>query len=181
MSAQLGLFSRAAFGHDRRFRLRLGREGDHSRPRVCFVMLNPSSADEHNDDPTITRCMSFARRWGGGALLVANLWAYRATEPRELETWLDSLDGHEDWHSHDEAIVSAARMSHLVVAAWGAHRLVRRVHPRRGGLTREQHVSSLLAKHLRLVECLGLTKGGHPRHPLYVRADVERSVYWGRP
>jgi hypothetical protein len=67
-----------------RHRYLLTRIWDKATPPVCFIMLNPSTADHHRDDPTIKRCMGFARRWGHGGIQVVNLFAYRATDPKEL-------------------------------------------------------------------------------------------------
>jgi hypothetical protein len=123
-----------------------------------FVMLNPSTADASLDDPTIRRCTGFARREGYGALIVLNLYAYRATNPKVLVTCADPVGPHNDtilW-AH---LLAAAEGPTPVVAAWGANAKRERV----------AHVLGLRPS----VDwrCLGVTKDGQPRHPLYVRGD----------
>lgn len=127
---------------------------------VLFVMLNPSTADERQDDPTIRRCVRFAQSWGFAQLLVGNLYALRATDPWELFAAEDPVGP-----GNDERLrVMAARAQEIVVA-WGAT-----LHPQP---ERVRHVLELL-KSYRVAWCLGQTKGLHPRHPLYVRADAPR-------
>lgn len=126
----------------------------------CFVMLNPSTADANQDDPTIRRCMNFARSWGYDTLSVRNLFPWRATDPKELfngETVTGGTRG------DSELLVSLT--ADLVVLAWGAS----------VPFNRDQQALGLfnMAAPRRSLHCLGLTKGGHPRHPLYVRADAE--------
>lgn len=140
------------------YRYDLGRRwGDGAM--VAFLMLNPSTADATQDDPTIRRCVGFARSWGAGAIRVVNLWAYRATKPADLWGARELLDvvGPEN----DRHIRRAADEAERVVAAWGAHghRDPKRV----------AAVLDLLGD--RPLYCLGRTKGGDPRHPLMVRAD----------
>lgn len=125
---------------------------------VLFIMLNPSTADAETDDPTIRRCIGFARRWGYRQLLVGNLFAWRATNPRELRRVSDPVGPENDHHLVEMSVGADA-----VIAAWGAHGVYR---------NRSQHVLGLL----RNPESLGLTKQGHPRHPLYLRADAAREV-----
>jgi hypothetical protein len=141
----------ATFSRDRRFRYRLWRGWDRSKGIVAFVMLNPSTADARHDDPTIRRCIGFARAWGFGGIEVVNLFAYRATDPREL-LWVDDPIG----PRNSRHIRSAVRRASLVVLAWGAHPSVVR------------HAPMSLPR----ARSLGLTRAGHPRHPLYVRRDA---------
>lgn len=124
---------------------------------AMFVGLNPSTADEHVDDPTIRRCIGFAKTWGFGGLLMGNLYAYRATKPADLACADDPLGPDADvW------LTTMMVRSGIVVAAWGAHPLVR---------ARERDVVALLGGE-RNVYCLGRTQAGHPRHPLYLRRDA---------
>lgn len=126
-----------------------------SGPRVAFVMLNPNAADALVDDPTIRRCVGFARRWGFRSVEVVNLFAYRARDPRELGRAADPVGPDNDRHVRD-----AIRRAELVVCAWGATRVARR---------RAAAVHDLLEG--RTVRCLGRTRSGAPRHPLYLRRD----------
>lgn len=132
-------------------------------PRVLFVMLNPSTADATVDDPTIRRCMGFARSWGYDGITVWNLYAFRATNPRELDSAEDPIGiGHAN-EDHLWAIVHDGRTD-LIVAAWGAK-------PGHGRYANRE-LAMQFAFHDYEVHCLGTTKDGHPRHPLYVRGDT---------
>lgn len=124
-------------------------------PLVLFVMLNPSTADETRDDPTIRRCISLARQWGYGGCLVGNLFALRSPYPADLKRAVDPVGIH-----NDRWLKRLARRSDAVVGAWGNHGS----YMRRG---------EMVAKRLPGLMCLGLTKAGQPRHPLYVRADTQ--------
>ena len=137
-----------------RYRYCLSRTWPTGRGTVLFIMLNPSTADAETDDPTIRRCVAFARRWGFQQLIVGNLFAWRATSPRELRQVGDPIGPENDRH-----LVEMSVSADAIIVAWGAH----------GGYrNRSQHVLGLLGS----VEHLGLTKQGHPRHPLYLRADT---------
>jgi len=123
---------------------------------VLFVMLNPSTADAQRDDPTIRRCIGFARAWGFGGVEVVNLFAWRATDPRELRRAADPIGP-----ANDRAITLAAARSHAILAAWGVHGAL---------LDRDRQVTALLAGSR--VRCLAHTGNGAPRHPLYDRATA---------
>src|SRR4029079_19593153 len=99
-----------------RYRYRLTRVWDESRPAVCWVMLNPSTADAVKDDPTIRRGSSFSWSWGAGGLVVVNLFAFRATNPADLLDAPDPVGPENDAHVRD-----AAKGAGLVMAAWGVH------------------------------------------------------------
>jgi hypothetical protein len=145
----------ATFSPDRVYRYRLTRHWDDTRPPACFIMLNPSTADAFTVDPTVRRCLAFARAWGAGGLLVLNLFALRSTDPAVLRTHPDPVGP-----DNDTVLRHALTGVHgPVVAAWG-------VHGTHGG--RAQHVTGLLEACGVNVLCLGATKAGHPRHPLYV-------------
>jgi hypothetical protein len=158
----------ARLSTDGRYRYTLGRRWDEALPRAVFVMLNPSTADDTVDDPTIRRCVGFARRWEYGAITVVNLFAYRATRPAELIGVLDPVG-----RDNDETIALAAEEAALVVAAWGAGG---------GYLGRDRQVMKILASVGALPMCIGApTTTGFPRHPLYLRNDARISSYGGRP
>lgn len=126
---------------------------------VNFIGLNPSTADATLDDPTIRRCIGFAKTWGFDALWMTNLFALRATDPKVM------LAAEEPFGSmNDVAIKTAAIRSELVVAAWGVH-----------GAHLDADVNARAT--LRHLHHLGLTKGGHPKHPLYLRAET-KPVLW---
>ncbi|NYI70676.1 hypothetical protein GGQ54_001236 [Naumannella cuiyingiana] len=160
-----GRSSGAVLSECGRYRYRLTRVWDVDRPDATFILLNPSTADAKEDDPTIRRCMRFARTWGLGGLVVVNLYAYRATKPADLWRADDPVGPENDDHLRDVLGV-AVRAGSPVVAAWGAH-------------GRPGRVSEVVAFAGRL-DALGLTKSGQPRHPLYVRADT-RLTRWLPP
>jgi len=157
----------AAFSADRAYRYVLTRTWDATAPAVTWIMLNPSTADAMKDDPTIRRCKAFARREGFGGMSVVNLFGLRATDPRTLREHPDPVGPANDWflRLHAQAAPRA-------VAAWGAHGALR---------GRVAEVAGMLAVSpgVRL-ECLGVTKDGHPRHPLYVRSDAPL-IPWEAP
>ena len=131
-------------------------------PTLLWVMLNPSTADASEDDPTIRRCIGFSKRDGYGSLTVVNLFAYRATDPKALVTVVDPEGPDNWWH-----IQQAVRSSDAVVFAWGAAQIPREHHIWHGG--------ALIPSPL----CLGHTKKGAPRHPLYVKGDQPFVPYVG--
>jgi hypothetical protein len=143
----------AEFSLCRRYRFALWRRRD-TGPRVLFVMLNPSTADETTDDPTIRRCIGFARAWGFGSLAVGNLFALRTPKPGDLRTCVVPIGaGNDDW------LVRLNQESVLTVAAWGNHGCF---------LDRSSSVKSVLSD----LHVLRLTKLGEPGHPLYMPRDV---------
>lgn len=153
----------ATFDPARTYRYKLERHWGDAAPAV-FVMLNPSTADAFVDDPTIRRCVAFARREGCGGLVVVNLFALRATDPKALRSHPDPVGPLNDTFLSDARLLGSS-----VIAAWGAH----------GSLHgRDEAVARLLAG--RAVQCLGVTKDGHPCHPLYLPGDAPLRAYWGR-
>lgn len=127
-------------------------------PIACFLMLNPSTADANQDDQTIRKCRGFARREGCGGFIVANLFAFRATDPKHLLTAADPIDPENDVMTRD-AIRCATGTGGPIIAAWGAHKMV-------------EKRAKLVATWAEGIQCLGLTKAGHPRHPLYRKGDA---------
>jgi hypothetical protein len=143
--------SEAVFSVDRARRYVLVRLWE-SVPPMTWIMLNPSTADAFADDPTIKRCKAFARREGCGGINVVNLFAHRSADPAALRQAADPVGP-----SNDQAIEVYARDASLVVAAWGAG----------GALNgRAREVGQRLAAAGVRLWCLGVTKGGHPKHPL---------------
>lgn len=137
--------------------------------RLCFVMLNPSTADASGDDPTIRKCVGFARLAGFNVVAVANLFAFRATDPKTLVNEdarrnLDVVGPDNDFHIHCEM-----READLVIAAWGAAE-TRSINAR---IAVVRAAADDLGKYL---WCLGVTKSGAPRHPLMVayKQPIER-------
>lgn len=154
----------ATFSADRQYRYRLSRVFSPGQ-RVCFIMLNPSTADASVTDPTVERCLRFARSWGAGQVEVVNLFALRSTDPQGLYRHPDPVGP-----GNDEVIVAAARCATMVVAAWGVHGALHG----RG----DQVMTALRQANVRLM-ALGRTKDGHPRHPLYLAGATELAEYVG--
>jgi hypothetical protein len=146
------------------YRYVLSRDGDltsHKGPAV-FIMLNPSTADAELDDPTIRRCRSFAQTWGCNGIRVVNLYALRSTDPAALWTHSDPVGpDNDDWL---ERIALAAPE---VVCAWGANAKADRV----------REVATRLTTAGVQLKCLGTTKHGAPRHPLYVHGQQPLEVW----
>lgn len=124
-------------------------------PECTFVMLNPSTADGHEDDPTIRRCVGFAKTLDCGSLRVVNLYAFRATNPRDVFRQ-DGRVGPENDYWISCALWDAAEVEAPVIAAWGANAEVWRVR------------AVLALPGADRLTALGVTKDGHPRHPLYL-------------
>lgn len=149
---------RATISADNRYRYRLTRWWA-DLPPLSFVMLNPSTADDRIDDPTIRRCMAFAKREKCGGVVVANLYALRSTDPAELLR-ADDPFGPQNADALLAVLDEAAIYGKPVVCAWGT----------KGGDAATRFAISAKATAATLA-CLGTTKDGHPRHPLYVRGD----------
>jgi hypothetical protein len=154
---------------DHRYRYLLTRELDGFNPPLVFCMLNPSTANATDNDPTIRRCIGFANREHACSLIVVNLYAFRATNPADLPILNDPFGWCPIGPENDYAIRSAANGAKRMVCAWGANADRKRV----------KHVCTML-RHLGVdLVCLGTTKHGHPRHPLYVKADQPLVHYSG--
>lgn len=150
-----------------RYRFRLARVWDWKRPRMIFVMLNPSTADAATDDPTIRRCRGFAKRENCGGFEVVNLFAWRATDPADLLRADDPVGDGNDRYIADAMAPSDPPTdppNGPVVAAWGAHPAARLRAP-----AVATQLCWLVPFHL---HCLGTSKDGSPRHPLMLRADT---------
>jgi len=153
------------FSPDRKYRYTLWRDirwhDPVDEPKILvFIGLNPSTADESQDDPTIRRCKGFARDWGFDKLLMLNIFAFRSTDPKQLYREQDPVGRH-----NDEEIARSIKLATQVIAAWGVHGVLHH----RGEAVRRQHSSRLWH--------LGLTKAGHPKHPLYLRADTKPMLW----
>ena len=139
------------FSPCRQYRYTLWREWISGEGYAMFIGLNPSTADETIDDPTIRRCIAFAKSWGYSALCMTNIFAYRSTDPLAMKA-IDEPIGQDN----SEHLLECARHASVIVAAWGTHGTHR---------GRADEVRALLGPRL---HCLKLTKDGHPAHPLYL-------------
>ena len=145
----------ATFSDDRVYRYALCRVWDCDGPPFVVIGLNPSTADERQDDPTIRRCIGFAKREGFGAYFMLNLFGLRATYPKVMKAHREPIGV-----GNDAAIARIATLpGATVVAAWGTHGAHQ---------NRDIDVYSALQALGVDVHCFGTTKGGFPKHPLYL-------------
>jgi hypothetical protein len=145
------------------YRYALTRIWDAARPRALFVMLNPSTATELQNDPTVERCERRARALGCGGFRVVNIFAYRATDPKLMRAQADPVGP-----GNDAAIAEAAVWADQIICAWGSHG---------GHLARGVTVETLLRSLGRPLYHLGVTQSGAPKHPLYIGYAVQPELW----
>lgn len=145
------------------YRYALTRVWDKAGKRVHFVMLNPSTATEVQNDPTVERCERRARALGFGSFTVTNIFAWRDTDPRNMKAASDPVGP-----ENDAAILKASMAADQIIAAWGTHGAY---------LGRGAKVEAVLRKLETPIYHLGLSKAGHPKHPLYI-AYTQQPVLW---
>tara|TARA_R110002124_G_scaffold220063_9_gene385909 strand:+ start:12516 stop:13067 length:552 start_codon:yes stop_codon:yes gene_type:complete len=153
----------AVYSECEAYRYALTRVWDATLGRVMFIMLNPSTATEVQNDPTVERCERRARVLGYGAFRVVNIFAYRATDPRVLK---QAAEPHGPMN--DTAILDGLGWADTVIAGWGAHG---------AHLGRGAEIAGMLARSGCTPMHLGLSKAGHPRHPLYI-AYAQQPEIW---
>lgn len=146
-----------------KFRWWLQRRWEEQGSLVCFVMLNPSTADAEKDDPTIRRCIAFAQAWGFAALSVRNLYPFRATDPDDLKKAMKTMDVTGGDRGISE--LRAAMSADLVIAAWGTHA---------SGIAAQRFVDLTQPKP---IWCINKTVYGKPRHPLYARGSEKPKAF----
>ena len=152
----------ARFSKDKTYRYLLGRRIGASQRRLLFIMLNPATADETRNDPTIRRCIGFAKRWNFGLLEVANLFAFRTPYVAELRRADDPVGpDNDDW------ICRALNTADKVILAWGNHGAYRN----RSQQVKRMAIDAALPYHL------GLNKTGEPKHPLYLPASTKPNSF----
>lgn len=121
---------------------------------VQFIGLNPSTADETKDDPTVRRCIDFAKQWGFGAMCMTNLFAFRATDPKAMKVRsFPEGEGNIEW------LCKIGANAGLIVVAWGSHG---------AHYHRDQMVLNILRGNNLKLHCLGRNQDGTPKHPLYL-------------
>jgi hypothetical protein len=164
--------STATFSSCGLYRYELRRVWKSKERTMVFVGLNPSTADESTDDPTIRRILGFADDWGFGTLVMLNAFAFRATDPKALH--VRAACGHEVIGAGNDAAIARAfetnRAGKLVVG-WGMHGAL---------LDRGGHVAEMARTLHGRPQCLGTTGSGQPKHPLYLAAST-RAVRYGPP
>ena len=150
----------AVLSECKKYRYMLRRVWDRTKPACLFIGLNPSTADATVDDPTIRRCVGFADSWGYGELVVGNLYAFRATKPKDMFNQDDPVGPFNDlW------LKKMGLSCEIIIAAWGAN----------GALSvRGRDVKKLMPAQM---YHLGLTKAGQPKHPLYLKADTRPELF----
>jgi hypothetical protein len=161
--AALAGSSGATFSEDRLYRYSLWRIWDEHKPRILFLMLNPSTADETTNDPTVERCQRRAVKWGFGGLYVGNIFAFRSTDPRALYKCVDPIG-----RNNDYTIGAMIVASELVVCGWGEHGAY---------LSRGLQVRIVIAQHGKTPFALKVNKSGQPAHPLYIPYSAEPVEY----
>ena len=150
--------SGALFSTCRRWRYLLWRQWDKTLPVANFLMLNPSTADEVQLDPSCTRARVYAERWGYGSLIVTNLFGWRATDPQDMKAAREPVG-----RGNDRAILQAAREAAIVVCAWGNHG----AHLERSGKVLTQLKKARIPLH-----ALRINGAGEPAHPLYLPGNL---------
>ncbi|MDR9389163.1 MAG: DUF1643 domain-containing protein [Wenzhouxiangella sp.] len=151
--------SNAVFSECGRYRYSLQREWAPAQKKVVLIGLNPSTADATANDPTIRRCIDFARRWGFGGLVMLNLFAYRATDPEQLKTAPEPIGpDNDEWIRHWVAQLDD------VVAVWGNHGTHQ---------DRDQAVKAMCGR----LSMLKLNRSGQPAHPLYLPSNLKPKAW----
>ena len=153
----------ATYSDCERYRYDLTRVWDESGRKISFVMLNPSTATEVQNDPTVERCERRARALGYGAFRVCNIFAWRDTDPRKMRKAADPIGP-----ENDDAIVAACHWADTVVCAWGTHG---------EHLSRGPAAEALMRETGKALYSLGLSKAGHPKHPLYI-SYAQQPLIW---
>lgn len=155
----------AVISEDGLYRYRLDRIWNDELPRICWIMLNPSTADGDLDDNTIRRILDYSKRWGYGSLAVGNLYAFRATQPPDLKAAADPIGPEADAYLR-QIIGESSR----VMVGWG-------MSPRKLGIpgwgTRVAMIESLTRAQKMVPYALGVTTKGDPLHPLYLAKELE--------
>ena len=153
----------AIYSDCERYRYALTRVWKFEASRLVFVMLNPSTATEVQNDPTVERCERRARTLGFGSLQVTNIFAWRDTDPKKMRTAKDPIGP-----DNDKTIMEACSWGDQIIAAWGTHG---------AHLGRGVQVKQILRSSDKPVFHLGISKGGHPKHPLYI-AESQKPEIW---
>ena len=146
----------ALFSPDNIYRYQLSRVWDEEKPKILFIMLNPSTADEFVEDPTIRRIVNYAKDWGYGSVYVGNLYAFRSTDPKGLNSVEDPI-GPENI-TNIQALIG---LVDKVVYAWG----------------NERKEPEWLKKIVTNPYCIDISKKGIPKHPLYLKKCLKPQLY----
>lgn len=165
MTSDLFLERDAVISDCERYRYLLRRAWDHDGQRALFIMLNPSTADAEVDDTTIRSCIRLCKSWGYGSFEAVNLYGYRATDPKDLAK-AESPVGPDN----DRVVEAAVNRCDTAICAWGANGMVS---------PRNEQMLRLIWRRRHEAWCLGTTKAGHPKHPLYIKSGTPLVAYRG--
>ena len=124
-----------------------------------FIGLNPSTADETNDDPTVRRCIRYAKYWGYSGLCMTNLFAFRATNPEDMKAAEDPIGP-----ENNQTLIDKAKNAEIIIAAWGIHGKY---------ISRDKEVLGIIPQ----LYYLRLTKKGYPGHPLYLPKNLKPTLW----
>ena len=144
----------ADFSECREYRYTLWRFWDKSKPKIMFLGLNPSTADEINNDPTVTRCINYSKLWGYGGMYMMNIFAYRTTYPVELKKvkYPIGID-------NDLWLLDISKKVDKCIGAWGNDGKF---------LNRYKTICEIIPR----LYCLKINNSGQPSHPLYLKSDI---------
>ena len=159
LKLQEGVVGEAHFSDCENYRYWLTRSWDSSKDSIAWILLNPSTARADVDDPTIRRCTNYSKQWGYGSLVILNTFALRSTDPRQLKEVDDPVGPENDWH----IALWAISVSQCMVG-WGTHGSYKQ---------RGESVVYMLRRWGVDPYCLGATKHGYPKHPLYLKNSLE--------
>jgi hypothetical protein len=150
----------ARFDVDRHYRYELGRTWEPSLPSITWCMLNPSTADEHDLDPTLRKCLGYSVKWGYGEMRVVNLFAWRSTDPKALA----KVAGYSPvGPENNTTILAALATSQTFLVGWGSEKIAR---------SQACAILRLMKDRKATLHHLGQNRDGHPKHPLYLPGDL---------
>lgn len=157
----------AILSKDRTHRYSLWRKWDENKPCILFIGLNPSRADETYNDPTIRRCINFAKAWGYGGMYFLNLYSYRTPEVKALKSYLKSPEA----YLHLETVChleNTIKFCDKVVCCWGSWDFISLA---------EEMIDTLIKIENKIPYCFGINNNGSPKHPLYLKSDTQLIPY----
>lgn len=150
----------AIYSDCEKYRYELRRVWNHKEKLVCWIMLNPSTADAEHNDPSVQRCMNYTKSWKYGGVIITNLFGLRSTDPKKLWSTNEPIGP-----GNEEFIINADKEADLTVMAWGIHGLYK---------NQAQHILNFL----RQPHFLSLTRNCCPRHPLYLKKNLQPQKWY---
>lgn len=155
----------AILSKDKNYRYWLSRKWDFSKHSLGFIMLNPSTADSYNDDNTIIKCITYAKSWGYGGIIVVNLFAFRSTKPKEL-LLINNPIGYENNH-----YLKQMRDLQQIICAWGNKPIIQKLKKKFPNYNPLEDIPK------DRLYCLQLSKDNIPKHPLYLKKNIQLIKY----